>query len=296
MADALATLVDASFEGVAFPTEEAPLSCDRRLVEHAAYLRDGAALEDAGRGPYKGSFKIPLKNTPTLERRYGGQLFPRLFERLRGLAESKAIGRLVHPVLGPLTAGLTSWSSETVATDRGGVMMTIAWTEHNASVAEVLDLTGEGSTVQQVETRADTADAAVRAVRPSAASLRTVADRATSTASRSGATPEQIRGAFGELDAAIATARAYPEVQTATALGFAALTAVERLADSVATLRDQFLPERSSRVYVVSRSGISLIDLALEAYGTLDAIPRILAANAITATSSLRVGRRLVLP
>lgn len=296
MTDALANLVEASFEGVAFPASEAPFECSRRLVEHEAYLRDGAVLENAGRGPYKGSFKIPLKNVPALEARYGGQLFPRLFERLRGLCESKAIGRLVHPVLGPLTAGLGSWSHVVAADDRGGVELSLSWTEHSASVAEVLDLTGDGSTIQQVQTRADTADAAVQAVRPSAPSLRTATDAATATAGRSGASAEEIRGVFGQLDTSIAAARAYPEVQAATQLGFAALISVERLADAVAQLRAQYVPTAQSRSYVVGRTGVSVIDVALDAYGTLDAIPRILSANAITATSSLRPGRRLVLP
>lgn len=296
MTDALSTLVDASFEGVAFPCSEAPFEGGRRLVEHEAYLRPGAVLEDAGRSAYKGTFRIPLKNVPRLESRYGGQLFPRLYERLRGLCESKAIGRLVHPVLGPLTAGLTAWSGRVESEDRGGVEIVIGWTEHNASVAEVLDLTGEGSTVQQVQERADTATSAVQAVRPSAPSLRSSVDTATSTAARSGATAEQIRGAFGQLETDIAAARAYPEVQAATAAGYAALTAVERLGDAVVRLREQYAPRAASRVYVVDRIGVSIMDIALEAYGTLDAIPRILTANAITATTSLRPGRSVVLP
>jgi prophage DNA circulation protein len=296
MPDALSSLVDASFEGVAFPCSEFSFDGGRRITEHEAHLRDGAVLENGGRTAYKGTLRIPLKNTPALEARYGGELFPRLYERLRGLCESQAIGRLVHPVLGPLRAALTSWQTTGNAEDRGGVELTIGWTEHLASVAEVLDLTGEGSTVSQVQARADAATEAVQAVRPSAPSLRTSVDSATETAGRSGATAEEVRGAFGRLDTAIATARAYPEVSAATAAGYAALTAVERLADSVAQLRERFVPRGTSREYVVGRAGVSVVDVALEAYGSLDAVPRILAANAITATGSLRPGRRLVLP
>lgn len=288
-------LVDASYEGVRFPVVRAPVEGGHDSAEHKVYLRAGAVIEPTGRQPYTGTLEIPLINAPELESRYGGSLFPRLLERLRGLFESKAIGRLVHPVLGAITAHIKTWPFEAEAESRGGVTMRVSWVEHAASVAEVLDLS-DGSTVEGTQARADAADAAVSAVAPSAPSLRTSVDSATATASQSGASPEEIRGAFSQLDADLDTVLALPELAEATSASMAALTSVERLRDAANVLREQYQPRQRSREYVVPGSGLSVTDVALEVYGSLDAVAKILAANAITATTSLRPGRRLVLP
>lgn len=288
-------LVDASFEGIRFPVVRAPVEGGHDSAEHKAYLRAGAVIEPTGRQPYTGTLEVPLVNAPGLESRYGGQLFPRLLEQLRGLFESTPIGRLVHPVLGALTVHIKAWPFEAEAESRGGVTMRVQWIEHAASVAEVLDLS-DGSTVESVQATADAADTAVAAVAPSAPSLRTSVDSATATASQSGASPEEIRGAFSQLDDDLDAVLAVPELGEATSASMAALTAVERLRDAVFVLREQYQPRQRSREYVVPSSGLSVVDVALEVYGSLDAVAKILAANAITATTALRPGRRLVLP
>jgi prophage DNA circulation protein len=288
-------LVDASYEGVRFPVSRANVEGGHDSAEHKAYLRDGAVHEPTGRQPYSGTLEVPLMNIPALESRYGGQLFPRLLERLRGLFESKPIGRLVHPVLGALDVHVKAWPFDAESESRGGVTMRLQWVEQAASVAQVVDLS-EGSTVESTQAAASTADAAVAAVAPSAPSLRTSVDTATATASRSGATAEEVRGAFSQLDSDLDTVLALPELGEATSASMAALTAVERLRDAVFVLREQYQPRQRAREYTVPLSGLSVVDIALETYGSLDAVAKILAANAITSTTSLRPGRRLVLP
>lgn len=291
------SLVDASFEGVRFPVSRAPVEGGHDSAEHKTYLRAGAVIEPTGRQPYSGTLEVPLVNTPGLEARYGGGggLFPRLLERLRWTFEATPIGRLVHPVLGALTVHIKAWPFEAEAESRGGVTMRVQWIEHADTIIRGMDF-HDGSTVEGVQATADTADAAVAVVAPATVSLRTSVDTAAATASQSGASPEEIRGAFSALDEDLTDVLALPALGEATSASMAALTSVERLRDAVSVLREQYQPRQRTREYVVPSSGLSVVDVALEVYGSLDAVAKIIAANAITATTSLRPGRRLVLP
>ncbi len=294
MTDAFSALVEASYEGVAFPCSSAPFEGGHDSVEHRAYLRRGSAIEPTGLKAYRGTLVVPLVNAPALVRRFG-TLFPDLLERLRLKFHDHPIGRLVHPVLGPLDAHIAGWPAELTAEDRGGARMTITWIEHSASVADANFSPDQGSTADQVQSRADVADAAVAVVAPGTPSLRTETDRAVEIAAASGARHEEIRAAFAELDTAITATLEFTELAEATSSAIAALTAVERLRDASFVLREQYLRRGEARTYVVPVSGMTAADVAIEVYGSLEGLPKLQAANALVSTE-LRPGRRLVLP
>jgi len=294
MADAFSALVEASYDGIGFPVTSAPVEGGHDSVEHRAYLRRGSVIEPTGLKAYRGTLVIPLVNTDGLVRRYG-TLFPDLLERLRLKFQDRPIGRLVHPLLGPLEAHVASWPVELTAEDRGGARMTLSWVENVASVADANFAPDQGDSVEQVQRRADTADAAVAVVAPGTPSLRESVDAATELAATDGSSHEEVRAAFAELDDAITATLALDELREATASSIAALTAVERLRDSSFTLREQYLRRSEAREYIVPVSGMSVADLALEVYGSLDGIAKLVAANALVSTE-IRPGRRLVLP
>ena len=161
MTDALKDLPDAEYNGIRFPVERAEWQGGNDLVEHTAYRRPGADIEPTGRKPYRGSFVIPLINTPALVARYG-QLFPGLRYDLVTAFEDRPIATLWHPTLGQLVAAIGDVSETASAEDRGGVRLTVQWVEHDASVALARgpDSPAPDAAQQGVTQRAERADVA----------------------------------------------------------------------------------------------------------------------------------------
>ena len=73
--DALCRPRRSLLRGRTFPVQNAPAQGGNDVAEHVAYLRRGADVEPTGLKAYRGTFTIPLINTPRLEAIYG-QLFP----------------------------------------------------------------------------------------------------------------------------------------------------------------------------------------------------------------------------
>ena len=194
-------LLELEYEGIRLPCSEHPYSGGHDHAEHRAYLRPGAAFEPTGREPYTGSCTCPLYNTPELQQAYG-QLFPLLCERIRGRFEEVPIGRLIHPVLGALRVMIQKWEFKGSSDARNGQELTFRWAEHNASVAEVIDLT-RGSP-ERVESQAAAADEAVAAVAPAAPATAPTVSAGLATVRSGYARPTEVQSAFRDMLAAVA--------------------------------------------------------------------------------------------
>jgi prophage DNA circulation protein len=139
MSDAFGrTLLDAAFEGVSFPVTDSHVEGGHDIVEHTAYLRDGADIEPCGYKALRGKLTIPLLNDIGL-----GTLFPRRLNDLRDAIKANPLGQLTHPTEGILTASLHSFRIVATAENRSGVMVEVEWIEHNATATSGLTAFGD---------------------------------------------------------------------------------------------------------------------------------------------------------
>lgn len=92
-------LLDASFRGVRFDCISTDDNTERATAEHSYPYKDGADIEDLGRGPRRVSVEAVF---------WGADYDMRLQQFLAVLAQAGA-GDLVHPVFGPMRAQLTSY-------------------------------------------------------------------------------------------------------------------------------------------------------------------------------------------
>jgi hypothetical protein len=288
-------LLDLEYEGVKLPCSDHPYEGGHDAAEHRAYLRAGAVFEPTGRAPYTGTCKCPLYNSPELERAYG-QLFPLLSERIRGRFESTPIGRLVHPVLGALTVIVRSWSFSGTSDARNGCELSFQWAEHNASVAEVLDLTD--ASPERVQTQASIADAAVAAVAPSAPATSPTVTASLATVTNSTSRPTEVGGAFRDMLSAVDSVRARADLASSAAS--TATLELERLRGRIEQLRASVLAgDETVRVFELPRT-MALWEVAAEVYGTVTtlAVAQLQTANASLLSSPLAIaaGTRLRIP
>lgn len=290
------TILDAEYEGVRFPVSEAPYQGGHDHAAHSAYLRPGAVYEPTGRKAYTGRLVCPMVNTADLERRYG-VLFPDLVERLRLKLQDRPIGRLVHPVLGALTVMVTDWSAEVTSDNRSGTPITLEWSEHNASVAEVVDLTeSPGRSPEDIQRRADTADAAVSAIDPSAAPLRPTMDTHLATITDETTRVSERESAFAAMDAAVTETQALDSLSESEAS--TAQLELERLRGAILQLRASTIDQDATlRVLVLPRT-MSLAEVTAEVYGTVStaALAAILGANTVARPLAIPAGTTLRIP
>lgn len=205
MSDTLAeNVLEAQFEGIAFPVSEASANGGRSHVLHKAMRRRGASIEDTGLDEYDGPLVIPMINAEALVTRYG-TVYPDLRDRLMAKLEQKnGPGRFVHPFRGPMTAEMTKWVEVMSAGKRGGTIITLTWIEDNASSLLATADTGDG-VPQDYEnvtaSQAATADAFMQAFSPDNAVGYTPVTPIVSTELTTLATAV----AFGAIDASIRT-------------------------------------------------------------------------------------------
>lgn len=295
MTDALKDLPDAEYNGIRFPVERAEWQGGNDLVEHTAYRRPGADVEPTGRKAYRGSFVIPLINTPALVARYG-QLFPGKRFDLVTAFEDRPIATLWHPTLGQLTAAIGDVSETASADDRGGVRLTVQWVEHDASVALALgpDSPTPDAAQQGVSQLAEDADVANRdiagyqAVRQTISAGLAYLDAAPRTFT-------QTQGAMRRMLAPVAANLLLPALSTASA--HAAYVASAQLVAGIYALRNQLLPSPQRTRYYTTPAPMALWQVSLAVYGSTEWVTLLRSANAITNPLLVPAGRLLtVLP
>lgn len=279
-----------------FPARELHYDAGHDGPSLTAFGRDGAVHQPTGRRAYKGSLEIVLAQVPALVARYGS-LFPDRYRALEALLKTTPVGQMVHPLLGNLSVFVRSWNVRATPEDRAGVVLTLDWEEDRATVSDVLDVSrAEVESGDGVSSRAATADAAVASARtstdPTANSLSraTTSELPTLTASPS-ASPSALTASFGRLLTTCDEVLANPAL--ARASGATALLEVERYRASVLRLRDRLLP--TPRTYTTPVE-MSAAEVALAAYGSLDSLAGLLAANALPDSSRIPAGTVLQLP
>ena len=271
------TLSEATYEGIVFPVQDAPVEGGNDFAEHTAYRRAGADMEPTGWRAYSGSLTIPLINTAGLVARYG-KLFPELRTTLIDAFRATPRGALSHPLLGNLIVAITDVQQSGAPDVRNGVTLTVRWKEHNASVSLAVGSDGIVTTdpTTTINTRAAEADAAgatlagYTPVAPTVDAQATFLEEAPRNFS-------EVTGSFGRMDAAIATNIALPSVQALD--GYACNVALLTLRSALLSYRGRFVPGDASLRYYVVPTVMSTAQIAVATYGSLDGLGLVLAAN-----------------
>lgn len=287
------TLSEATFEGIVFPVQDAPVEGGNDFAEHTAYLRAGADMEPTGWRAYSGSLTIPLINTQGLVARYG-KLFPDLRTTLLDAFRATPRGALSHPLLGNLIVAITDVQQSGAPDVRNGVTLTVRWKEHNASVSLAVGSDGVVTTdpTTTLNTRAAEADAAGLTLAGYVALAATIDEQATflEEAPRN---YSEVLGSFGRMDAAIAQNIALPSVQALD--GYACNVALLTLRSALLSYRGRFVPGDASLRYYVVPTVMSVAQVAVVTYGSLDGLGLLLAANTFTDPLNVQPGTVLTI-
>jgi prophage DNA circulation protein len=293
MADILASLSEASYGGITFPVEAAPLEGGNDFAEHTAYRRPGADQEFTGRKPYTGSFTIPLLNIPALEKTYG-TLFPDLLLRLVSAFEETPTGPMVHPLLGAFEAAITGWTHELDASVRNGVKMTVRWAEQNGTAYFLAPQTGtpdtvSSDTVSDLADKADEAGVGVTGYVPISGTVDTALDVIDETTQPFSTTVEMFRA----MVEAVTFNQGLTAVQDPA--GWPCARALQNALNAINGLRAAAgISDTGERVYTVP-APMALFEVAIAVYGDASQTTAILSANAINDPMSIPAGTRLTI-
>jgi prophage DNA circulation protein len=291
--DALATLAEWSFMGTAFPAAHAQTEGGHDGVEHTAYLRPGADIEPTGQRAYRGTFTVPCINTPRLVARYG-ELFPTFRNTLIALFRENPIGDLTHPTFGTFRAFIHGWSEELSADSRGGVVLSVQWTEHNGEASEVAGNAASQpanttSSVSRLATQADAACKGFVGYVPVGALVAAQLFVLEGSALPFTAVAECFRRMLDPIGANLALAA------FSVASAHAATVALLMLQAAVLDLRSRYMPTlAASRIYVVP-AAMALWQVAEMVYGDASRTTLLRAANAIPDPTLVPAGTRLVI-
>lgn len=285
MADALSLLAEASFEGVPFPLSDLSVEGGNDFAEHTAYLRRGADMEPCGQKAYRGSFTIPLVNTPRLVARYG-DLFTDLRAVIVAAFEETPIGSLTLPGYGTFPAAITGWTGDLAPDVRSGVPLKVTFVEHNGEASLLETSTGAtpANTPATVTIRAGAADAAMIAY-PGATAALAVASVVTAQLAALDAlgvgapltaTGECFRRMLDPIGARLVLPLFAPASANGVVLALLALQA------AVLDLQSRYQPTLSLlRRYTVPET-MALWQIALSVYGDASQTALLRAANSIS--------------
>jgi DNA circularisation protein N-terminus len=92
---------------------------------HKRVDRDGGRIELQGRNPYSFRVQIIFLNglTPGPNEKWGGDLYPGVYQQFVAAFEDRSTGTFVHPVFGPLQCKCTEFSDKLDAEGRSGVIV-----------------------------------------------------------------------------------------------------------------------------------------------------------------------------
>lgn len=291
MADILATLAQASYRGIIFPVESAPLEGGNDFAEHTAYRRPGADQEFTGRKAYTGSFTIPIINIPALEKVYG-LMFPDLLLRLVAAFEETPTGPMVHPLLGAFEAAVTGWSHELDPSTRNGVKMVVRWAEQNGTAYFLAPQTGtpdtvSSDTVSNLAAEADDAGADITGYVPIADTVDGALDVLDEATQPFSTTVEMFRA----MVQAVTGNQGLAAVQDPA--GWPCARALQNTLNAINGLRSAAgISDTGQRVYTLPTS-MALFEVALAVYGDASQTSLLLSANAINDPMLIPAGTRL---
>lgn len=121
-------ILQASYEGIAFPVTGLSDTLSNDAAIHRAYMVPGGMIEPTGYAPRTGTATVAFDNGVP----WGDgsvPLFPDVFQAFLTAVRNSPIGTLVHPHYGPIRALLSNVRVETRPTTRSGVMVTFTYTE-----------------------------------------------------------------------------------------------------------------------------------------------------------------------
>lgn len=281
-------LLDASYEGVKFPVSEAETETSHDLARHKAYRRPGADLEPLGLNEDSGTLVIPLFND--LDGFRGVDMYPGRYRRLLDVIRTTPIGRLVHPTRGSIRAAVVVAKEKLLATQRNGIVLSLAWVEHTPSsgaVARTVSAEAAYARLDDYDTAAATAGLVAAA---KAEQLRALLDEVQSVAATGLAVLATIR--------ALQTLLA--EIRESEEMGLAANWPVVRslaiFTASVNSLADVYAPDVDATRRFVLPATMSATDAALLLYGDARRADLLLKANRLPDPTRIREGTALTVP
>ena len=287
------SLLEASFEGVAFPVEAESGEFGHDLVEHTARLRDGADLEPTGWKALRGTLTAVFINGVEGQQ----DLFPRRYEQLRDAIRAHPIGDLVHPVDGLLRACIKVVKRETSGNERGGCRVHLEWVEHNASASSLAQFSGAPATDAPTTAiqRADDADTEMAAVDSTGgyASLGDATRAGLAYLEGDQRTYADIAATLRSLEDAVAGNEAMAAF--AGVDGYAVAAALSAYRATLNDLRNRYLPQTDRVRFHTVASSMPDWQVALEVYGDARHAPLIRQANGWMDYSAIPAGTELVI-
>lgn len=288
------TLLEAAFEGVAFPVTECKTRGGHASAKHRAYRRRGVDNEPTGQEPYTGTLAVPLLAGLAP---YGDRLFPGTYYDLLAKLEANPIGLLTHPTKGVFRAMIDSWDEVAAPDVRNGVTLELRWTEHNGEAGILLAADGQTPTdpASAAQTQATAADAAMASVAPGGytatapvfAAQLAFLDAATRT-------PLEIAAATGTMLAAVNANLALAVFAPATA--HAAVAALEALRAQTYAVRSSRLGASGAPRTFTNDATQPLWMIARRLYGDAARASVLMAANGISDPLFVPAGSVLVVP
>lgn len=295
------TLLEASYEGVTFPVAALQVNAGNASAKHVAYRRVGADIEPCGTEPYSGTLSVPCLDVDALNARYqqGSPCWPGLFLALDALFKATPIGRLVHPTLGEVTVHVDSWTHAADPSDRSGVVLQVAWTEHNASASLVLDTvtsaTAPTDSSNAVQSKADACDAKASALAvPGWQTLSGTFSLSLAALAVPGIGYGAMTSAVRAMTTAVNAALALPGLDTVETAGLA--LDLELLRSQAYAIQDQMTGAGAQppRLYTVPTE-MAAWQVAAAVYGDASLDGLIVAANPITDPSAIPAGTVLTI-
>lgn len=290
------TLNRCSYEGVEFPCSDFDVKGSKSRAEHTTYKGDGADIEPTGRDAYSGSFTVPLYNGVDNVNDW----FPGRYYDLLGAFEASRIGQLVHPTKGQFDVHIDSWEEKASASARNGILLTVSWTEHNASAGKLID--GQRDNPERsTETAAAEVDAELLAFDsvhdfqtiPAGYPYAGLVDTALASVSQ-GATRADIESGTREITSAASDLINLPDLESVDA--HPAVWAAEKMRASAYRLREKMLPNaQRASIYVVPQD-MTIWKIAASIYGNAAKASLLTSANAILNPLKVPAGQRLLVP
>ncbi len=168
--DAVSSLPLLRWRGLAAPCIESPWEGGHEQAPRAYPYVDAEGHDNTGRRSYVVRANLAFNNTIEAD------LFPDRLRQWVAALEDGSAGRLEHPVLGTFDARVLAWAGTLSAQDRGGVTLSVTWTETMLDPTEPSTFATANISAQAVARAADESMAALGVPFPSGLEWSSLAD------------------------------------------------------------------------------------------------------------------------
>ena len=291
------TLLIGSYEGIFFPVIEAQTRGGHSGVEHKAYKRRGADCEPTGLEPYAGTLKVALINGL---KSWDSTLFPDVYGDLLDKFQTTPIGSLSHPTKGTFTAFIKSWDEHlTGKAPRNGVMLDVAFTEHNGEATILPGLGGQSTptnTSHDTTIQAQQAETDMAAVTPSVSFLpvASVVDVQLTFLDAAARSYSEVLSSVDEMLAPVNANLALPGFAVPAAHD--AVASLEALRATIYSLKDRYLGTSARPRYYVVPHTAPLWQIAFDVYKDASKSRLLGTVNNILDPVAVAAGSRLLVP